>query len=144
MMRLLAVIVGLTLAGPAMADSLVVTRTIRAQTVIQPEDITLVEADIPGALTTTEDAVGQEAKVTLYAGRPVLGGDVAPPALVKRNQMVTLVFQSEGLTIHTDGRALERGAVGDLIHVMNLSSHLTITGFVSPDGSVSVGPSSKG
>lgn len=143
-MRLHVVTFGLMLAAPAMADSLIATRTIRAQTVIQPEDITLVEADIPGALTAAEAAVGQEAKVTLYAGRPINGGDVAPPALVKRNQMVTLVFQTAGLTIHTDGRALERGAVGDLIHVMNLSSHLTISGYVAPDGSVSVGPNSKG
>lgn len=132
------------LAGPAFADSMVATRTIRALTVIAPEDIAMVEADIPGALTTPDDAVGQEAKITLYAGRPVHGSDVGAPALVKRNQMVVLIFQVSGLLIHTDGRALERGAEGDVIHVMNISSHLTVTGSVGPDGSVSVGPSVRG
>lgn len=142
-MRRVLVLLCLMIASPALAESVIATRTIRAQTVIQPEDITLVDAEIPGALTTTQEAVGQEAKVTLYAGRPVLGGDIGAPALVKRNQMVTLVFRNAGLTIRTDGRALERGAEGDLIHVMNLASRLTISGLVAPDGSVSVGPNSK-
>ncbi len=132
------------MVGPAFADSMVATRTIRAQTVLAAEDIAMVQADIPGALTTPEDAVGLEAKVTLYAGRPVHAADLGAPALVKRNQVVQLVFQTGGLTIHTDGRALEAGAAGDVIHVMNSSSHLTVQGLVGPDGSVSVGPNPKG
>ena len=141
-MRALALIALVT--SPTYADSMVATRTIRAQSVIAPEDIAMVAADIPGALSAPELAVGMEARVTLYAGRPVHEADVGAAALVKRNQMVTLVFQTDGLTIHTEGRALERGAAGDLIHVMNLSSHLTIQGIVALDGSVSVGPINKG
>lgn len=130
-------------ATPALADSMVATHTIKAQTVLSADDVALVSADIPGALTTLEGALGQETKVTLYAGRPVHPDDLAAPALVQRNQMVTLVFKSSGLSIHTDGRALERGALGDVIHVMNLSSHLTIRGSVAPDGSVTVGANNK-
>lgn len=141
-MRALALIA--LLATPALADSMVATRTIRAQSVIGPDDIAMVAAEIPGALSTPELAVGMEARVTLYAGRPVHEADISAPALVKRNQLVTLVFQTAGLTIHTEGRALERGSLGDLVHVMNLSSHLTIQGLVAPDGSVSVGPTNKG
>ncbi len=132
------------LAAPASADSMVATRTIRAQSVIATDDIAMVAADIPGALSAPELAVGMEARVTLYAGRPVHEADVGAPALVKRNQLVTLVFQTDGLTIHAEGRALERGSLGDIVHVMNLSSHLTIQGLVAPDGSVSVGPINKG
>lgn len=141
-MRSLALALTL-LATPALADSMVATRTIKALSVIGPDDVAMVAADIPGAMTRLDEAIGQETKVTLYAGRPVTEGDLGAPALVKRSQLVTLVFQAEGLTIHTDGRALERGASGDLIHVMNLSSHLTVSGSVAPDGSVIVGPNSK-
>lgn len=141
-MRILAAIA--VTAAPAWGDSLIATRTVRAQSIIAAEDIAMVQADIPGALTGPDLAVGMEARVTLYAGRPLHDADIGPPALVKRNQMVTLVFQTNGLTIHTAGRALERGAEGDLIHVMNLSSHLTIQGLVGPDASVSVGPKEKG
>ncbi|MBI1169876.1 flagellar basal body P-ring formation protein FlgA [bacterium] len=137
------VLVLMLLAPPALADSMIATRTIHALSVIGPDDVAMVAADIPGAMTKLDDAIGQEAKVTLYAGRPIVEGDLGAPALVKRSQLVTLVFQADGLTIHTDGRALERGASGDLIHVMNLSSHLTVSGAVAPDGSVVVGPKSK-
>ncbi len=140
-MRFLALI--LVMPAAAMADSLVATRTIRAQMVIAAEDVAMVQADIPGALTSTADAVGLETKVTLYAGRPVHKADLTQPTLVDRNQSVTVVYQVNGLTIRTDGRALERGAAGDVIHVMNLSSHMTVQGEVAPDGSVSVGPNSK-
>lgn len=141
-MRALALVM-IFLATPALADSMVATRTIKAQSVIGPDDVAMVAADIPGAMTKLDEAIGLEAKVTLYAGRPVAERDLGAPALVKRSQLVSLIFQSDGLTIHTDGRALERGAAGDLIHVMNLSSHLTVSGSVAPDGSVIVGPKSK-
>lgn len=141
-MRALALLA--LLATPALPESMVATRTIRALSVIAPEDIALVSADIPGALTAAPEAVGMEAKVTLYAGRPIHSADVGAPALVNRNQVVTLVFQTAGLTIHAEGRALERGAAGDVIHVMNLSSRLTVQGLVGPDGSVAVGSNIKG
>ena len=128
------------LPASAMADSVVATRTIRAQSVIAAQDVAMVPADITGALTATEAAVGLEAKVTLFAGRPVRAADLAAPALIQRNQVVPLVYQVAGLTIRTDGRALERGGAGAVIKVMNLASHLTVQGAISADGSVRVDP----
>ena len=128
------------LPASAMADSVVATRTIRAQSVIAAQDVAMVPADITGALTTTDAAVGLEAKVTLFAGLPVRAADLAAPALIQRNQVVAVVYQVAGLTIRTDGRALERGGAGAVIKVMNLASHLTVQGAISPDGSVRVGP----
>lgn len=128
------------LPASAMADSVVATRTIRAQSVIAAQDVAMVPAEITGALTATDAAVGLEAKVTLFAGRPVRAADLAAPALIQRNQVVAVVYQVAGLKIRTDGRALERGGAGAVIKVMNLASHLTVQGAISPDGSVRVGP----
>jgi flagellar basal body P-ring formation protein FlgA len=127
-------------AGKATADSLVATRTIRAQSVVQADDVTLVAADIPNALAQIADAVGLEARVAIYAGRPIAAADVGPPALVDRNQIVALAYQSGGLAILTEGRALTRGGVGDVIRVMNLASRSTVAGRVSATGTVVVGP----
>jgi len=123
----------------AQADSVVATRTVRAQTTLQATDMALAAAVIPGALTRVEQGVGKEARVTLYAGRPVRDVDLGPPAVVKRNQIVTLHYRVGALGIVTDGRSLSRGAPGDVIRVMNLASRATITGRVAPDGSVEVG-----
>ncbi len=136
MLRLLAL---LMFAQPVLAESVVATRTIRAKTLIAPEDLTMVSAELPGALTDPGAALGQEARVAIYAGKPVRPGDFGPPTLVDRNQLVTLVFLSGGLAISTEGRALARGAAGDEIRVMNLGSRNTVTGRVGPDGAVYVG-----
>lgn len=127
------------LAQPALADSLVATRTIRAQSVIGPDDVTLVGADIPGALTDPSEALGQETRIAIYAGRAVRPMDLGTPALVERNQVVTLVYLSGGLAISTEGRAMGRGAQGAVIRVINLASRSTVSGKVGPDGAVYVG-----
>jgi flagellar basal body P-ring formation protein FlgA len=136
MWRLLFLILPL----PALADSLVATRTIRAQAILGPEDMTLVAAQIPGALTATDAAIGLEARVAIYAGRPILANAIGPAAIVDRNQLVTLIFTRGGLTIAAEGRALDRGGVGDRVQVMNLASRSTLTGQIAPDGSVQVTP----
>ena len=127
-------------AGPALADSVVATRPIRARTPIGADDVTLVQADIAGALTAVAGAIGQEARVAIYPGRPVRAADLGPPAVVERNQIVPLTYRSGSLTILTEGRALTRGGVGDVIRVMNLSSRATVTGTIGPDGLVDVAP----
>ena len=134
----------LALAGPAGADSLVATHTIRAQSVVAVEDFAVVDADIPGALTDPATAIGLEARITIYAGRPITASDVGAAAVVERNQTVSLVYRSGGLSILTEGRALSRGGAGDVIKVMNLSSHTTVTGTVKVDGTVSVNSADEG
>lgn len=136
---MLRVLLLLALAAPASAESLVATRTIRAKTLVSPEDLTLVNAALPGALTSPDQAIGLEARIAIYAGKPVRAGDLGPPTLVERNQLVKLIFVSGGLAISTDGRALARGSEGDEIRVMNLGSRNTVTGRIGPDGAIYVG-----
>ena len=138
MIRVLVLFSGLVAAVPAAAETLLATHTVRPQTILGPEDLTVKNVSVPGALTDPIQAIGQEARVVLYAGRPIRPGDIGPPALVDRNQIVTLTFETSGLAITTDGRALARGGAGDRIRVMNLSSRTTITGTVLPDGTISV------
>jgi flagellar basal body P-ring formation protein FlgA len=129
----------LAMAAPVSAESVVATRTIRANTLIALEDLTLVAADLPGALVDPEKAIGLQARVAIYAGKPVLAGDLGPPTLIERNQMIKLVYLSGGLAISTEGRALGHGSEGDEIRVMNLGSRNTVSGRVGPDGTVYVG-----
>ena len=139
MLRPVLALVLLVLPGAALAESLVAARTIRAETVIGPDDLTLADTPYPGALTRPADALGLEARVTIYAGRPVRAGDLGPPAVVERNQIVPISFLSGGLAIKAEGRALARGGVGDVIRVMNLQSRTTVSGQIAPDGLVLVG-----
>lgn len=128
----------LLIGSSVWADSVVPKRTIRANQIINERDVEL-SSDAPkGGFSRLSDVIGQEARVVLYAGRPVSIDDVGPPAIVTRNQIVTVFFETNGLHIHTEGRALERGAVGDRIRIMNLSSRTTLFGQVQSDGSIEV------
>lgn len=130
----------LVAAQPALASSVTAVRPIRAQTVVSAADVELAGESVPGALGAIEEAVGLEARVTLYPGRPILAAQLGPPALVERNQLVRMVFQRGALAIGTEGRALDRGGAGERVRVMNLGSRQIVTGAVAGDGSIEVGP----
>lgn len=125
-------------ATAATADVLVPSRTIRPREIISAQDILVKSATVPGALSDPDQAIGLEARVALYPGRPLREGDVGTPALVGRNEIVTLVFRRGGLSIVTEGRALDRAGEGDPVRVMNLASRSTVTGVVRADGTIEV------
>ena len=136
---LFACLVALLVAGTVLADTVQVVRAVRGQAVLAAGDLAVVEGDVPGAITTIGEAAGKEAKVTLYPGRPILLAQLGAPALVERNGLVRMNYVRGPLRIVTDGRALDRGGVGEPVRVMNLASRQTVTGVVAPDGSVEVG-----
>ncbi len=137
-MRLLAAALVLLLPEVAAAETLVAARTLRPASVIGPGDLALIDEVHPGALRNPREAIGQEARVALYAGRPIRPGDIGPAAVVERNGIVALIYRRGPLAIATEGRALDRGAPGEAIRVMNLASRTTVTGVIGSDGSVHV------
>ncbi len=123
---------------PAQAETLVASRTLPARTVINDGDFTIVGGDTPGAAAAIADVLGKEVRATIYSGRPLYLSGLSAPALVERNQLTTLVYKIGALKISAEGRAMERGADGDLIRVMNLSSRTIVQGAVQPDATISV------
>ena len=123
---------------PSFAQSVVPIRAIRAEQVVRPSDISAARDSWPGAISQLEDAIGREARVTLYPGRPILQGDLAERAVVDRNQIVLLNYSTGGLAIIAEGRALSRGRPGERIRAMNVASRMTIWGTVQADGTLEV------
>lgn len=138
MHRVLLVMLACIQPLAAAAETVVAARTIRAHAVLGTDDLALAPGTIPGALTEIAAAVGREARTMIYAGRPLRAEDLAAPALVERNQIVTLRFVRGPLRITAEGRAMGRAAVGETVRAVNLSSRLNVIGTVAPDGSVSV------
>lgn len=135
---LLVALAGQAVAAPA--DVVVPRHTLRAQTIITADDLSVAQLDAPDALTNPDDAIGREARVALYPGRPIRPGDLRSPTLVERNQAVTLSFRRGPLTITVEGRALARGGVGDSVRVLNTASHTTVQAVIGPDGHLTVLP----
>ena len=125
-------------AGSPRPAALVATRPIRAREVIGPDDVERSDRTVPGAISDPSRVIGQEAQVWLQAGRVIMPSDIAAPALVERNQIVTMRFRRGQLEILADGRALERAPLGARVRVMNLDSRATVTGTVVGSGVVEV------
>lgn len=138
MIRFLFSLLIICIGSNTLADSVVPTRTIRANAIITDLDVTMKAGLTKNGFDRALDVIGQEAKTTLYAGRPILFDDIGPPALVTRNQIVSLRFETAGLLITTEGRSLERGGIGDRVRIMNMDSRATLFGQIQADGSVHV------
>ena len=136
-MRHVVFIALLLFTHPVQADTIVAARTIRAQTILTGQDLAIKRNDIEGGVMA-EQLIGKEARVSLYAGRPISLTDVGPPALVERNQIVPLVYEVNGLRISAEGRSLARAGPGEYVRVMNMSSRATIMGQVMPDGRIKI------
>ncbi len=126
------------LGSLAHADIVVTTRVVRAETLLTAGDLGLISGEHIDAFDAIADVIGQEARVALYPGRPIRTSDIGPPALVDRNEIVFLKYLSGRLVISAEGRALERGGIGDRVRIMNLASRATLFGYVQSDGSVLV------
>ncbi|MFV0360851.1 flagellar basal body P-ring formation chaperone FlgA [Tropicimonas sp.] len=139
-LRVAALICAAMLApGIGISDTLVASQTVRSKTILTEADLAVLPDEVVGALSDPRDAIGMEARVALYAGRPIRPSDVGPPALIERNQTVPLIYDRGGLSIVTEGRSLSRAGAGDLVRVMNLASKSTVTGQVDASGRVIVG-----
>lgn len=130
----------LVVAGPLAAETVVAARTIPAHTILTPDDLLTRDIQTIGAGSDPGAFVGMETRVALYAGRPVRPGDVGPPAVVERNQIIRLVYAGNGLTISTEGRALDRAGAGDVIRVMNIMSRQTVSARIDDQGVAYVFP----
>lgn len=122
---------------PALADSVVATRTLKSGSVIAPQDVR-VEPDLTGEVADIDAIIGQQLKVMVSEGRPIPASGLTAPEIVARNQIVRIAYDNAALRIEAEGRALSAGAVGQTIRVMNNTSRITISGRVEPDGTVTV------
>lgn len=80
-----------------------------------------------GDASSLEPFTGMELKRAVYAGKVITANDVGLPTLIERNAIVTLEFERGPLLITTEGRALDAGAKGQTVRVMNLASKIILT-----------------
>ncbi len=138
-MRVLLSIWLLVVAVSAGAQTVVARQAIRAQTIITPEMVQLDNQTTSGAFAALAEVLGQEARVNIYPGRPVMITDLGSPAILERNQLVTLIFHRGALQITSEGRVLARAGIGETVRVMNLDSRTIIFGRVTESGAIEVG-----
>ena len=88
------------------------------------------------------DAVGMQLRHTIAAGQPLAVGELVRPSLVQRGANVLMVLESAGIALTAQGQAVEAGAMGERIRVLNPSSHAVVEAEVTGADRVRVAPGS--
>lgn len=86
------------------------------------------------ALTDVDRAIGLAARSSLQTGQIVRAADLAKPELVQRNDIVTLTYTMPGIVLTIRGKALDGGAEGDTISILNEQSKRTLQAVVTGPG----------
>jgi flagella basal body P-ring formation protein FlgA len=124
------------------ASYLAAARPLASGEVLTPADFTIASGDLAslprGVLTNPDDAVGRAMRFSLAEGQPLRHDVIVEPDVVKRGQMVKLVFRGAGFTATNEGQALGNAAEGQAVQVKTASNTI-VTGTAQADGTVRVG-----
>jgi flagellar basal body P-ring formation protein FlgA len=133
---------GIHYAGTAIetVEAVTVNHPIEHGEVIKASDLSTVRRPkAEGAvITDPQAAVGLVARQQLRPGQPLHDADVMKPALVQRNDVVTIFYEVPGISLTLRGQAQDAGALGETINVMNIQSKRLVQGVVTGPGRVTM------
>lgn len=122
-------------------EAAVLARNVERGEIVKASDV-LVErrpkSEVGGDAAGRDGVIGMAARRQLRAGQAMRAADLTKPDLVTRDQSVTLIYRSASLYLTIRGKAMEAGAEGDAVSVMNLQSKRVISGVVTGRGEVTI------
>lgn len=90
------------------------------------------------SITKSSELIGMTPRRVALAGKPLLFSDMQAPLIVERGKFVTVIFEQGALKLTAKGKAMEHGAKGDTIRIINTTSNKTIEGLVVAENEVRV------
>jgi flagella basal body P-ring formation protein FlgA len=110
------------------------SRIVRPGEIIRDGDIELIQiaADRVGRDVLIDEAeiVGRTPRRQLAPASPLRRGDLQAPVVVAKGSIVDLIVQTPNMTLTAKARAVEDGAHGDSIRVVNTRSEKPVIGVV--------------
>jgi flagella basal body P-ring formation protein FlgA len=120
----------------------VLARSVAPGEVIQQGDLDWMAIRIDrvagNAVSDPKQLVGMTARRPLRANQMLRMSDIAMAPSIHRGSMITLMVQTENMTLTAQGRALEDAAIGQPIRVINTMSNKTLTGVVKDPTTVTI------
>lgn len=120
----------------------ILNRDLRNGDIITQADIAFLEVNArdigKDCLLRAEDLVGMTPRRMVLSGKPIRTVDIQSPKMVSRNGKVLITFQKGPMVLTAEGRALQDGAKGESVRVVNVASSRTIQGVVSGPGEILV------
>lgn len=118
------------------------TNIIERDSTIKPEDVKLVPRDITSIyeLITADlsSIIGMRAKTSISRDAVVRKNMIGLNNVVQKGDIVTIFLENDQIKLSVPAKALERGAVGETIKVVNTSSDKEVYAVVKSSKSVEV------
>jgi flagellar basal body P-ring formation protein FlgA len=118
------------------------TRDIAAGQVLSADDVSEQPIEIGRAaqdsITDVSAIVGLATKRQMRAGQKLRQADLERPRMLKKGDVVTLIYEVPGMSLTALGRAVSDGAAGDVISIVNSQSHRTVEAKVTSAGTAIV------
>lgn len=89
-------------------------------------------------ITSIDHLVGMSPRHQARAGEPLRLSDMIAPLVVEKGAQVDMILASGALTLIARGRALQSGAVGDIVDVLNTRSNRTLQGVIEGPNTVRI------
>jgi flagella basal body P-ring formation protein FlgA len=91
-----------------------------------------------GVVGDLNGLIGMSMRHPMAAGNTIAAIDVERPQAVQRGALVTMIFNKPGIQLSTTGRAVDGGAIGDVIHIQNSKSSRTVEAVVTAINEVQI------
>lgn len=133
-------------ASAAMTEVLTYSRSLSSGDIIQAEDLTysqvLVQAVPSDAPRTADDVIGLSVKRPLRTGQAVSTRDLLAPLVIRRDDLVQVIYRDGSIVLSLEAKAMGNAAVGELFTLQNTSSKKSIEAVATGPGKALTGPES--
>ena len=120
----------------------VLNTPLRNGDIIGDADITMIDmqsADLQhDYILTAEQLIGMTPRRIVDAGKAIRDVQLTPPQIVSRGETVTIIYKTGPMTLTAQGKALQNGAKGDNIRIINTTSNSPVEGFITAAREVTV------
>ncbi len=130
-----------------LTDVPVLRRDLRPGDVIRASDIEWIAMPANrltrGTVSSQDLLLGMSPRRPIRSQQLIRATDLQTPVVVAKNSLVTIRLQTQRMQLTVQGRALENGAQGDVIRVMNTKSNSVVNAVVIDTGNVVVTPTAS-
>lgn len=132
-------------AGQGNVQVLTYARSFMTGEIVQAEDLVWGKA-VAAPFDAPRDAdaiIGQAARRPLRAGAPVTNRDVSAPQVIKSGDLITVVYEADGVSLSLQAKAQSSAGVGETLTVLNAQSKKTLQAVAIAPGQAAVGPAAE-
>jgi flagella basal body P-ring formation protein FlgA len=123
-------------------DVPVVGHTLQKGEVIMAQDLSWIRVRLAAVrrdvLTDADQIIGMTPRQTLRINQMVSSTEIQRPIAVARGATVTMILKYGAMLLSAQGRAIDQGSMGDVIHLTNTHSNMTVEGVIDGPNRVTV------